>query len=85
MAQVRHSRFGILFVGAGLLAGLTGCGTGGKSDVSGTIKVRGQLPRFSGLQVVFLHVDCDLYSATKTIFEQLGPMLFGFACAVHTA
>jgi hypothetical protein len=26
-------------------------------------------------KVVFLHVDCDLYSATKTIFEQLGPML----------
>lgn len=26
-------------------------------------------------KVVFLHVDCDLYSATKTIFEQLGGML----------
>ncbi len=26
-------------------------------------------------KVVFLHVDCDLYSATKTIFEHLGPML----------
>jgi hypothetical protein len=26
-------------------------------------------------KVVFLHVDCDLYSATKTIFDKLGPML----------
>jgi Methyltransferase domain len=37
------------------------------------------LPRFVAQHrnenVALLHVDCDLYSATKTIFEQLGDML----------
>jgi hypothetical protein len=28
-----------------------------------------------GSKVAFLHVDCDLYSATKTIFVELGGML----------
>jgi hypothetical protein len=30
----------------------------------------------SGERVVFLHVDCDLYSATKTVFDELENMLF---------
>jgi hypothetical protein len=37
------------------------------------------LPRFVAQhrdeKVAFLHVDCDLYSATKTIFDELGGML----------
>jgi hypothetical protein len=37
------------------------------------------LPRFvvqhHDAKVAFLHVDCDLYSATKTIFDQLDAML----------
>lgn len=36
------------------------------------------LPRFLGEHldgVAFLHVDCDLYSSTKTIFEYLGPRI----------
>lgn len=36
------------------------------------------LPRFLGEHpesVAFLHVDCDLYSSTKTIFEHLGPRI----------
>jgi len=28
-----------------------------------------------GSRVAFLHIDCDLYSATKTIFTELGDML----------
>jgi hypothetical protein len=28
-----------------------------------------------GSKVAFLHIDCDLYSATKTIFAELGDML----------
>jgi hypothetical protein len=28
-----------------------------------------------GSKVAFLHVDCDLYSATRTIFAELGDML----------
>jgi hypothetical protein len=26
-------------------------------------------------KIAFLHVDCDIYSATKTIFDNIGPML----------
>jgi hypothetical protein len=37
------------------------------------------LPPFAsehrGQKIAFLHVDCDLYSATKTIFDALGDML----------
>lgn len=37
------------------------------------------LPRFVAQhrneKVAFLHIDCDLYSATKTIFDHLGDML----------
>jgi hypothetical protein len=55
MAQVRVSRFAVPFVGLGMLAALTGCGERGKADVTGTIKLRGQAPKFAGLQVVFLH------------------------------
>jgi predicted O-methyltransferase YrrM len=36
------------------------------------------LPRFLGEHpdsVAFMHVDCDLYSSTKTIFEHLGPRI----------
>ena len=37
------------------------------------------LPRFAAEhrhdKVALLHVDCDLYSATKTIFDQLGDLL----------
>jgi hypothetical protein len=29
----------------------------------------------SGSKVAFLHIDCDLYSATRTIFAELGDML----------
>lgn len=37
------------------------------------------LPRFaaehSGDTIAFLHVDCDLYSSTKCVFDSLGPLL----------
>jgi hypothetical protein len=37
------------------------------------------LPQFAAThgdsKVAFIHVDCDLYSATKTVFDQLGAML----------
>lgn len=29
----------------------------------------------SGTKVSFIHIDCDLYSSTKTVLEQLEPML----------
>jgi hypothetical protein len=39
------------------------------------------LPGFAaenrGKRVAFVHVDCDLYSATKTIFDHLGDLLQG--------
>ena len=41
-----------------LLVALAGCGGGAaKGDVSGTIKLRGQAPKFTGLQVIFLSPD----------------------------
>ena len=41
-----------------LLVALAGCGGGGaKAEVSGTIKLRGQPPKFTGLQVIFLSPD----------------------------
>ncbi|MBV8565314.1 MAG: class I SAM-dependent methyltransferase, partial [Methylobacteriaceae bacterium] len=33
------------------------------------------LPTFSKKSVAFMHVDCDLYSATKTVLDGLAPML----------
>jgi len=36
------------------------------------------LPRFLELHqgpIAFVHVDCDVYSSTKTVFEHLGPRL----------
>jgi hypothetical protein len=37
------------------------------------------LPSFvaqhNGEQIAFMHIDCDLYSATKTVFETVGNML----------
>ncbi len=31
--------------------------------------------QYRGGKIAFLHVDCDLYSATRTIFKELGDML----------
>jgi hypothetical protein len=33
------------------------------------------LPACGKKSVAFIHIDCDLYSATKTVLEQLAPML----------
>lgn len=62
----------------------------GKFDLAGRLpKVPGNaelhvgwfdetLPKFLGQRgeaVAFLHVDCDIYSSTRTVFEHLGPRL----------
>lgn len=59
MYPVRPFRFVPPLVGVCLLVGLSGCGggAGATADVSGTIKLRGQPPKFVGLQVVFVHPD----------------------------
>jgi hypothetical protein len=50
-------------LGLGALIGPTGCGGTGKTDVSGTIKVRGQPPKVTGIQVMFVHPDGTMVSA----------------------
>ncbi len=58
MTRVHLFRFIPLMLGIGLLAGLAGCGnSGGKADVTGTIKLRGQPPKFNGLEILFLGED----------------------------
>lgn len=55
MTSLRSFRFVPLAV---LLAALAGCGgSSAKTDVTGTIKLKGQPPKFTGLQVIFLHPD----------------------------
>ncbi len=63
MAPDHSSRLAPLVLGAGLLVGLTGCGSSAPSDVSGTIKLRGQPPKFTGIQVVFVHPNGTMVSA----------------------
>jgi len=55
MTTVHLTRLAPLALGLGLLAGLPGCDAGAaqKADVSGTIKLRGQPPKFTGLQIAF--------------------------------
>jgi hypothetical protein len=57
MAVVHFSRFFALVVGICALSGLTGCGSQPKAEVSGTVKLRGQPPKFHGLQIVFMGED----------------------------
>jgi hypothetical protein len=52
-----------LAFGLGLLAALSGCGGGGKTDVSGTIKLRGQSPKIEGLQISFMDSEGAQVSA----------------------
>ena len=55
MSSFRPSWFVPLVV---LLGALAGCGgSAEKTDVTGTIKLKGQAPKFTGLQVIFLHPD----------------------------
>jgi hypothetical protein len=63
MFTVQKSRFVPILIGACALVGLTGCGGSVKTDVSGTIKRYGQPPKFTGIQVIFVHPDGALVSA----------------------
>jgi hypothetical protein len=64
MSTFRLSRFIPLLLGLGALIGSAGCGGSAKTDVSGTIKLRGQAPKLTGLQIVFLHPDGSMVSAS---------------------
>jgi hypothetical protein len=63
MTVVHFSRFFALAVGICALGGLLGCGAQPKGEVSGTIKLRGQAPKFHGLQIVFMGEDGSMTSA----------------------
>ncbi len=59
-------------------------------DIAGTKLVVGQfkdtLPAFANTHPLryfsFMHIDCDLYSSTRTIFESLGHMIVDGTCIV---
>jgi hypothetical protein len=63
MTSVHFCRFIALVVGLCALSGLVGCGPSPKADVSGTIKLHGQPPKFNGLQIVFMSEDGNQTSA----------------------
>jgi hypothetical protein len=52
-----------MLIGACALVDLTGCGGPVKTDVSGTIRVYGQPPKHTGIQVIFVHPDGALVAA----------------------
>ena len=57
MSTVHRSLLVPLLVGVCVLFGPAGCGGPEKAEVSGTISLRGQAPKFTGIQVVFQHPD----------------------------
>jgi hypothetical protein len=62
--MLRHSlRFVLLAFGLCVLVGSSGCGSSVPTDVSGTIKLRGQAPNFTGIQVVFMRPDGNQVAA----------------------
>lgn len=63
MTAAHLSRFVPLVLGACALIGLSGCGNPAPADVSGTIKLRGQPPKYTGIQVVFAHPNGVLVAA----------------------
>jgi hypothetical protein len=63
MSTVRLVRFAAFLLGACVLSGSTGCGSPVKTDVSGTVKLNGRPPKYTGIQVVFQHPDGTLVTA----------------------
>lgn len=55
MSHLRLSRTACSLVGLGLFVVLSGCGEPARTDVSGTIKLHGQPPKFTGIEVMFIH------------------------------
>jgi hypothetical protein len=55
MSHVRLARSLPGLAALALALGASGCGEGAKTEVGGTIKLNGQPPKFTGLEVVFVH------------------------------
>jgi hypothetical protein len=58
-----HARQLRLLAALCFAVGAAGCGEGGRADVAGTIKLHGQPPKFTGIEVMFTHPNGAQVSA----------------------
>jgi hypothetical protein len=63
MPRARLLRLLPALAALGLPVGAAGCGEGARADVTGTIKLHGQPPKFTGIEVLFVHPNGTQVSA----------------------